>query len=135
VQRGLNADRLLTSYRTGFARSPSSYEYFGAPELFSLLKECGFEPELFGDCPVEAESLSGKAISAIRSVVVRLGLMPNTLKAREKLKRIFFGKLMPMPSELTDAHGSYVRPLPISCDEANRNFKVLFAVGTIRDEP
>lgn len=118
---------------SGFSASPSSYEYFGVPELVCLLEGMGFSTEVFGDCPVIEDSFSSRAIAVVRSVAIKLRLMPDTLKAREKLKRIFFGKLIDMPAELEDGCAEYVRPirLPTSC--ASHGYKVLFAVGTLKD--
>lgn len=116
---------------SGFARSPSTYRYFSAPELYELLQSNGFSAELFGDCPVSDGSISGALISSIRKIAVNLNLMPNNLKDREKLKRIFFGKLIDMPAELEERMATYVRPVPISHLKSNDQFKVLFGVGTL----
>lgn len=116
----------------GFARSPSSYGYFGAVELHRLLERAGFAPTIFGDCSVADGSLWSGMMSPIRRIVVSLGLMPDSLKAREKLKRLVFGRLREMPRELLEGAIEHVRPVQISHGLPNRNFKVLFAVGTLR---
>ena len=118
---------------SGFSASPSSYEYFGVPELVCLLEGEGFSTEVFGDCPVVEDSLRSRAISVVRSVAVKLRLMPDTLKAREKLKRIFFGKLLDMPAELEDGCAEYIRPVRLPNTSASRDYKVLFAVGLLKD--
>jgi ubiquinone/menaquinone biosynthesis C-methylase UbiE len=116
----------------GFNPSPYSYRYFSAPELYSLLKKRDFEVRLFGDCPAYSARLKDKIISAIKQMAVKLYLIPKTMKGKEKLKRIFFGKLKPLPPEISDGMADYILPVPIPHDLPNTQYKVLFAVGYVR---
>lgn len=113
---------------SGFNPSPYSYKYFSAPELFLLLKEKGFEVKMFADRPV-SDSFKDKIISAIKQVAVTLHLLPKTMEGKEKLKRLFFGKLNPLPPEIADGMADYTPPVPISHNTPNSHFKVLFAVA------
>ncbi len=113
---------------SGFNPSPYSYKYFSAPELFLLLKEKGFEVKMFADCPA-SDSFKDKIISAIKQVAVTLHFIPKTMEGKEKLKRLFFGKLKPLPPEITDGIADYTPPVPISHNTPNSQFKVLFAVA------
>jgi ubiquinone/menaquinone biosynthesis C-methylase UbiE len=115
---------------SGFARSSSSHQYFSAPELHQLLESSGFSAELFGDCPVKDGSLQGAITHAIRKVAVKMNLIPDNMKAREKFKRLFFGRLLNMPSELKYHMERYVKPVQISHCQPNTQHKVLFAVGS-----
>ena len=65
----------------GFNPSPHSFKYFSVPELFSL---------------------KGKVISQIKQLAVKFHLIPKTMKGKEKLKRLFFGKLHPLPPEISE---------------------------------
>lgn len=116
---------------SGFARSPHSYNYYSATELNSFLGEKGFKAKLFGDCPVSSGTIKSKITNAIRFVVVKLDLMPKNMKAKEKFKRLFFGKLMDMSPELKLGDVKYERPKPISPLHRNNNYKVVFAVGEL----
>jgi hypothetical protein len=51
------------------------------------------------------------------------------MKGKEKLKRLFFGKLIPLPPELTDDMSDYSPPIPIPHDLPDNRHKVLFAAG------
>lgn len=117
----------------GFCPSPLSVRYFSAHELSALLKSHGFDVQMLGDCPVSNGGLSSKVVSAIRKMTIALHLMPKTMRGKEKLKKIFFGKLVELSGEIVEGMMPYVKPTPISHDQPNRDFKVLFAVGRLVD--
>ncbi len=117
---------------SGFNPSPFSTRYFSAPELYSVLKQRHFEVELFGDSPASVKSIKGRLISIIRSIAVTLHLIPKTMKGKEILKRIFFGKLLTLGEEIEDGMVAYCEPVPIPGDSPNCEYKVLFAVAHIQ---
>jgi hypothetical protein len=51
------------------------------------------------------------------------------MKGKEFLKRIFMGKLMPLPPEIENGMAEYIKLVPILHNTPNRNFKVIFAVA------
>lgn len=117
----------------GFNPSPYSYRYFSASELYSLLKNNGFDVELFADCPVLTDSFKDKLVSIIKKTTVKLHLIPKTMKGKEKFKRLFFGKLVPLPPEITDDMGiKYSSPVSIPHDNPITRYKVLFALAHAR---
>ncbi len=114
---------------SGFCKSPFSTRYFSAPELYALLKQKHFEVELFGDSPASVKSAKDRMISIIRRIAVALHLIPKTMKGKEILKRIFFGKLLTLGGEIEDGMAEYYEPVPIPYDSPNFQYKVLFAVA------
>jgi hypothetical protein len=58
--------------------------------------------------------------------------MPKTMKGKEFLKRIFMGKLVPLPPEIQDGMAEYTPPIPINYNICNVEYKVLFAIGYVR---
>lgn len=106
--------------------------YFSAPELAERLRGERFAVELFGAYPVSEPSTREKLISLIKRAAVRLHLMPGTMKRRELLKRIFFGKLAPIPPEIDGDAPDYDPPVPISSEVSAPQFKVLYAVAHAR---
>lgn len=116
-----------------FNPSPYSIKYFSANEIYALLKEKAFDVNLFANCPIVSDDLKSKLISIIKKAAVKIHLIPKTMKGKEVLKRIFFGKLVPLPPEVTDDMGiTYFPPVPIPHDILNTKYKVLFAVAYIR---
>ncbi len=117
----------------GFNSSPYSYRYFSANELYSLLKGNGFEVELFADCPSLSDGFKDNLVSAIKKTAVKFHLIPKTMKGKEKFKRLFFGKLVPLPPEITDDMGiKYSPPVSIPHDSPITQYKVLFALAHAR---
>ena len=113
-----------------FNPSPYSLRYFSAPELAELLEQNGFtQVALYGDCAAQANTIKEKIISFIKRTAVRLNLIPKTMKDRELLKKIFFGKLSPLPPEVYEGMAAYQAPETIDRKLPNRQYKVLFALG------
>ncbi len=112
-----------------FNPSPLSTAYYSAPELFSLLTRNGFQAELFGGFPVVAGSASQKAVSLVRRTAVSLHLIPKSMKGKEWLKRIFYGKLAPLPAELSWEGDKQTLPAPITSEVPTDQYKILYAVG------
>ena len=112
-----------------FHPSPYTYKYFSAPELYELMKKSFNEVKLYGGFPIDKMGGGAEIISLIKRVAVRFNLIPGSLKGRAYLKRIFMGKLIPLPHEVTKGMSSYEAPIEIPVDKANRSFKILYAAG------
>jgi len=113
-----------------FNPSPLSTRYFSSHELASLLSEYGFLTEIFGAFPAINASAKERAVSAVRRAAIRLHLVPSTMKGKERLKRLFLGRLVAFPLEVTEAMAPYCPPARLRTNAAPlRDFKVLFAVG------
>lgn len=115
-----------------FNPSPFSTRYFAARELGGLLKEQGFSVELYGAFPVSRVSTRDQMVSAIKRVAVWLHLIPKTMKGKEALKRLFFGRLTPIPPEVTDGMAEQYQLVPIKGNSVVSAYKVLYAIGQIR---
>ncbi len=117
---------------SGFNPSPYSQRCFSASELFELLKEDGFiDIKLYGDCPATASTIKDKIISTIKKKAVTLHLIPKTMKGKELFKRVFMGKLVPLPPEIKDGMAEYTPPVPIPDNVPNLDYKVIFAVARV----
>jgi ubiquinone/menaquinone biosynthesis C-methylase UbiE len=115
---------------SGFNPSLYSYKYYSAPELHKVLKQYRFSKvELYGDCLAKAHTARDAVLAFIKRVAVAFHLIPKTMKSKELLKRIFMGKLIPLPSEIDDGMAEYKPPVRISSDSPNRTYKVLYALA------
>lgn len=112
-----------------FNLSPYSYKYFSMSELKLLLSSMFAEVNFYGGFKVEPHGLCNNVISFIKQTAVRLNLMPKTMKGKEFFKRMFFGKLYPLPPEITADLEKYIEPDPIFQDQPNIVYKVIYAVG------
>ena len=114
-----------------FNTSPFSVRYFSARELATLLKDQGFDVEIYGAFPVDRHSFKGRLISLIKRTAIAFHLIPKTMKGKRLLKRVVFGKLLPLPSEVEDRTREYVPPKKISCDAPCFQYKVLYAIARV----
>ena len=115
-----------------FNPSPFSRRYFSSRELGQLLERHGFGVELFGAFPVLKDSARDRVLSFLKRAAVALHLVPRTMKGREVLKRLFFGRLTPIPPEVTEGMADLEPLVPIATDTVNSSYKVLYAVGRAR---
>ena len=117
-----------------FHPSPHSFRYFTPPELATLLTPIGFQASFFGDDPADYTSSKGKMLSFLKKTIVRMNLMPRTLKGRERLKRMIYGELLPIPHDIGTVRNSYMAPQPISADRPDRQYRVLFALSEVHGQ-
>ncbi len=110
-----------------FHPSPHSVHYFSAAELGDLLAAKGFCAEMRAGFPVEVRGVARRTVSVLRRAASRCGLIPRTLKGRAVLKRLFYGRMPPLPPELPEGGAS--RPLIPVAPGPVTAYKVLYAVG------
>ena len=110
-----------------FNPSPHSIKYFSAPELYSLVNQKFSKVELLGAFPISKNGIKNKIISSVKRTALRFNLIPKTMKGKEIFKRIFFGKLLTLPSEIEDGEVEYSPPVAISSDHPNYQYIVLFS--------
>jgi len=114
---------------SGFNPSPFSTRYFSVRELSELLQKYQFQVESYVAFPVARGSAKDVVVSLVERIAVAFRLMPKTMKGKELLKRIFFGKLIPLTAELENGMVEYALPVPIPHDSPTAQHKVLYAVG------
>ena len=116
-----------------FNPSPYSVLYYSIPELVSLLREKFSEVACYGGFPVSQGGKKHAVISQIKRAAVALHLMPKTMKGKAFLKRVFFGRLHPVPGEISEGMAEYFAPVPVPADVPDKTHKVLFVVGRKKD--
>lgn len=115
-----------------FNPSPLSTKYFSVPELYQLLSQKFSTVEMYGAFPASANTLKDKVISLIKRTAVTFHLIPKTMKGKEFFKRIFYGKLTPIPTQITNEMAEYLPPIVIPVDSPNYQYKILYAVARNR---
>src|SRR5438105_6153646 len=85
--------------RRDFIKSPHSVHYHTADEFRAALESVGLTVTVEGAFPLGAR-LAGRAVVLARRALDALGLVPKTLRGRTRLKRIVYGRLREVPSEL-----------------------------------
>ena len=119
--------------RRDFIKSPHSVHYHTADQFRAALESVGLMVTVEGAFPVDpggvaASRLTRRIASAARVVLGALGLVPSTLRGRARLKRLVYGRLLEVPTELgpgfaTDAPRLAVRRGPVP------GFKVIYVTA------
>jgi SAM-dependent methyltransferase len=115
-----------------FNPSPYSHTYHGVVELEGLFGSFGFETEFFGSTPVQATSMRQRLLRPIKAGLVRFNLMPKTMAGKRLLKRLVFGRPVPMPAEITASMVAREIPRPLAAGVPDREHKVIYCKATLK---
>jgi SAM-dependent methyltransferase len=89
----------------GFHPSFLHTRYWTAVELLHALNDAGFETRLCAGFP-EGDRGERKLRRRLKAIASHLGCIPRSMRAKAILKRIFYGRLDPIPTRL-DAEALY----------------------------
>jgi SAM-dependent methyltransferase len=123
--------------RPDFIRSPHSHHYHSADEFRRLLHDAGFDTATAAAFPLEETSsgmagkVVGRIMSAARTALNALGLIPTTMAGRARLKRLLLRRLRPLPAELTDDFAPIAELTPVPAGPV-RTYKVIYVTGQKR---
>jgi ubiquinone/menaquinone biosynthesis C-methylase UbiE len=112
-----------------FNPAPLSTSYLNAVELDRALTACGFDTTLYGGFGSASDGLRSRALSIAKRTAVALQLIPKTMKGKQMLKRIAFGRLTPFPAEVLPETGRVHAPVPLARGASAVAYKVLYAVA------
>ncbi len=119
--------------RPDFVPSPFSVHYHTADEFRAALSRRGFRVTVEGGFPVRGghsplARLAGTVLPLARRVLTALRLVPRTLKGRARLKRLLYGRLQPIPAELTEGFAPAAARDPLPAGPV-RGYKVIYVRG------
>jgi hypothetical protein len=103
--------------------------YFSAPELYDLIRKSFWEVTIYVGFHVDKLGTKSEIISLMKRFAVKFNLIPGSLKTRAYLKRIFMGKLISLPQEITEGMAPYEAPREIPVGKVTRDFKILYSIG------
>ena len=112
-----------------FNPSPMSIRYHTGGELVELCTEHGFQTALFAAFPAGAGSSSGAAVSLIKRAAVSLHLIPKSMRAKQLLRRFFFGALIPVPQELEPQPDGGALLATVAPQRPITEYKILYAIA------
>lgn len=128
---------LLISYPNNewanFNPSPFTFKYFKVQEMHEFLDSNGFATYSLLGFQHRTDTLKAKVIDLIRTMAVKLRLIPKSFAIKDVFKRLFLGKLRPIPSELQISDG-YLYPLVKfeDCRVDYKSFRVVYTIGTLK---
>ena len=108
---------------------PLYFNHYGAPELAAKMKSHGMQPSCFGIIPMDQPSLRSKVFKPLKQLAVKLNLIPDSMQARLLLKRIVFGRLEPMPRDISEITPPARPPEPIDAKATDVVHQVILCAG------
>jgi SAM-dependent methyltransferase len=117
--------------RPDFIPSPHSVRYYSADEFRAALSTRGFKVRVMGAFPIAQSETGlvsrfvGGALSFARRTLEFFGLVPKTLLGRARIKRLLYGKLAAVPSELTAGFSEIAECTPLFAGP-QRDYKVIY---------
>jgi SAM-dependent methyltransferase len=114
-----------------FNPSPHSTRYFGVVELWDALGRHGFTSQFFGDTPLSGVSLRQRLLRPVKALAAGLGMIPDTMHGKKFLKRLVFGQLVKMPSEISADTARWIPPTPLQSGMPNHEHKVIQCVASL----
>jgi SAM-dependent methyltransferase len=112
-----------------FSPSPYSHRYFGAAELARMLEASGFKVSLAGYARTSGLPLRHRVLRPLKAAADRFGLVPKTMRGKQVLRRLIYGRLPEMPSDLGQLSLPYVPPSSIRSDAPEREHRFLYVSG------
>jgi len=113
----------------GFNPSPFSTRYFSAVELYDFLAECGFAAEIYGAFPSKPSTIVQHVRDGVRRLAVGMNLIPKTLRHKATLKRLFYGSLETIGTELVDSEVQVDPLFPVPRGVSGLEYRILYAIG------
>jgi SAM-dependent methyltransferase len=114
---------------TDFNPAPFSTRYLTASELTRSLETRGFKVNLFTGFPSDDPTARGRMLGAAKRAAVKLHLIPKTMKGKERLKRLVFGRLSRFPAEVTHNTGQFHEPHALVDLREMQRYKIIYAVA------
>lgn len=114
-----------------FNPSPHSVAYYGVLELEKVLRQSGFGADFLGGTPINSLSLRQKILRPVKTIAVRLGLVPSSMAGKKLLKRLVFGGLTTMPAEIDKDTAPFSPPTPISAAMQCLDYKVVYVTAKL----
>ena len=115
--------------RPGFVPSPHAKNYYSGKELYSLLSNQHFAVNLLAGFPISTNRFIDLTRNTIRTFLRSLNLIPKTLKGRELLKRIAYGKLQKIGPEIDKNVLPPELLIPVEPHANLSDYAVLYAIG------
>ena len=109
-----------------FNPSQNSISYHGVVELKELFKTFDFELKFWASEKIPHKSIATNLFRILKYLAVKLNLIPKSMNGKTILKRIFFGKLVKMPSILEDGFKNIDTLEEISSDNINKSHRIIF---------
>jgi SAM-dependent methyltransferase len=109
-----------------FTPSPFSHKYLGLIELHDVLSRAGFTSSFSALIDTRTVSMRQRLLRPLKTIATRLGLVPKTMRGKEWLKKLFFGQMAIMPSDISQCPIDYFEPTQLIADRPDLTHKVIY---------
>ena len=116
-----------------FNPSPHSTFYHGVVELKALFDAHGYQVEFWGAQPLNDSGLAQKAMRIAKLFAVKFGLIPKTMRGKQLLKRLVFGKQVLMPAEILPEMSAREELASLPSDQPSHAHKIIYCVAKDAD--
>ncbi len=116
---------------TDFNPSPFSIRYLSVSELYQKLTQHGFKTTMYKSYDCTPRTSLEQSLSRIKRFAVKWRLIPKSMKFKQYLKRLVFGELIRIPTDISTFLTDYTKPEKIAWDTQDLQFKVIYGIGKI----
>ena len=114
-----------------FNASPYTYEYYGVSELSKILESNNFDSNCFGDVSTKNVSFRQKIFRPIKTIAVKINIIPKSMTAKRILKKLVFGTLVTLPYEIEEDMIDYKSPKMIDSNKPDKEYKVILCAAKL----
>ncbi|MDA1010191.1 MAG: class I SAM-dependent methyltransferase [Chloroflexi bacterium] len=111
----------------GWIPSPHSHRYLSTVQFASSFQRHGLEVSAYA---AYADTASDRVLGLARKVASRLHLIPDSLDGRAWLKRLVYGTLQPLPTDLTTVPVEPPSPTPLAAGDPASRYAIIHIVGS-----
>jgi ubiquinone/menaquinone biosynthesis C-methylase UbiE len=111
--------------------NPSAYSrgYFSADEIRMLLDGVFKTTRIYGAFPAGPATGMDAAIGALKKAAVKMNVIPKTMKSKEILKRIFFGRLIELGGQINFEDYGFEMPVELNAPGKSGDYKIIYSVS------
>lgn len=114
-----------------FTPSPYSHTYLNVTDFRKLFPASAFDVSCYGYISTTTVSARQKLLRPLKALANRLHIMPTSMAGKRWLKKLFFGDLVKMPSEIRAGAVPYQDPVSLPLDVDDAEYKVIYCAARL----
>ncbi len=114
---------------SGFNPSPYSTRYWTPREFTKDLQAAGYHCRMWCAFPDVAPGVVSKLVRVIRSIAVRLHLIPRTMRGKVLLKKLFYRNVVAMPARFAPGQYHAAELFPLDPGTERFPYKVFYVAA------
>lgn len=115
-----------------FTPSPYSHTYLNVTDFRRFFSAAEFDVSCYGFISTKSVSARQKLLRPVKALANRLNIMPTSMAGKRWLKKLFFGDLVKMPSEIRAGAVPYEEPTPLPLNVDDAEHKVIYCAARLK---